>query len=120
MNSQGRIEIYYNDTWWTLCQHHFSHDAFNIVCRKLGLPDSQEAYNESQFGSGNQSILPMDFSCDGHEASLMDCRHEHFSDHHCGDQNTVGVSCGELVMKGKKQVLELRCYVTGYLMSFAI
>ncbi|XP_078350705.1 MAM and fibronectin type III domain-containing protein 1-like [Oculina patagonica] len=99
VNSQGRIEIYYNDTWWTLCQNHFNHDAFNTVCRMLSLPEPEEQFHESQFGPGNQSILPMDFSCDGHESTLMECRHEDYYDHHCGDQNTVGIACGELVME---------------------
>ena len=100
-NSQGRIEIYFNDTWWALCRHHFNDEAFQTVCKMLSLPEPEEEFHESQFGPGNESILPMDFSCDGHESSLLECRHENFYDHHCGNQDTVGIACGELVMAGK-------------------
>ena len=66
----------------------------------INLPYPHERYYESEFGRGNQSILPMDFSCDGHESSLLECRHENYYDH-CADE-IVGVSCGDLEMAGKK------------------
>ena len=103
-NNQGRIEIYFNDTWWAICGNHFSWHAFEIVCNMFNLPHPHERYHNSEFGRGNQSILPMDFSCDGHESSLLDCRHEDYHEHHCGDE-IVGVSCGELVMAGKKLIV---------------
>lgn len=98
-DNQGRIEIYLNDTWWAICENHFSWHAFEIVCNMINLPHPHERYHNSEFGRGNQSILPMDFSCDGHESSLLDCRHEDYYEHHCGDE-IVGMSCGELVMEG--------------------
>lgn len=100
-SNQGRIEIYLNDTWWAICKNHFSWNAFEIVCNMINLPEPHERYYESEFGRGNQSILAMDFSCDGHESSLLDCHHESYYEHHYGDE-VVGVSCGELVMTGKR------------------
>ena len=110
-NSQGRIEIYLNDTWWAICENHFSWQAFEVVCDMISLPYPHERYHNSEFGRGNQSILPMDFSCDGGESSLLDCRHKDYNEHNCGDE-IVGVSCGELVMAGKKLMVFDRIFIT--------
>ena len=100
-NNQGRIEIYFNDTWWAICGNRFNWEAFDIVCSMINLPYPHERYSASEFGRGNQSIIPMGFSCDEGDSSLLDCRQEDDYEHYCGD-DIVGVSCGELVMAGKK------------------
>lgn len=99
-DNQGRIEIYFNSTWWSICASHFNHEAFGTVCRMLNLPEPTERYHDSEFDSGNEPILPMDFSCDGHESALLNCRHEDYYDHHCHEGNTVGVVCGDIEMAG--------------------
>ncbi|XP_022800803.1 neurotrypsin-like [Stylophora pistillata] len=96
-DNQGRIEIYFNDTWWRLCKHHFNERAFTSVCRTLGLPDPEWEFRDSEFGRGNYSYLPRDFECDSEDTPLLKCRDEGYHDHHCSEEATVGVSCGELV-----------------------
>lgn len=80
----------------------------------INLPEPHERYYESEFGRGNQSVLAMDFSCDGHESTLLDCRHESYYEHHCGNE-VVGVSCGELVMAGKKLTVLARTFYVSFL-----
>ena len=119
-NNQGRIEIYFNDTWWAICGDHFDWDAFDIVCNMFNLPDPQERYYSSEFGRGNQSILPMGFSCDERDSSLLDCLQDDHYVHYCGG-DVVGVSCGELVMAGKKLIVFDRIfYLYSYLTSRSI
>ena len=103
-DSQGRIEIYFNETWWRLCNHHFNHQAFTSVCRTLGLPDPESRFYYSDFGTGNYSYLPRDFQCDSEDTPLLDCRHEEYYDSHCNEDATVGVSCGEFVYAGKSHI----------------
>ena len=99
--NQGRIEIYFNNTWWKLCSHQFHGDAFRTVCRKLGLSDQIREYRDSQFGNGSASYLHTRFECDGHHSSLLDCRQEQWNGH-CGEENSVGVVCGDLVFAGNE------------------
>ena len=103
-DNQGRIEIYFNETWWRLCKHHFNHQALTSVCRTLGLPDPLRTFHDFDFGTGNYSYLPREFQCDNEDTTLLDCRHEEYYDSHCDEDATVGVSCGELVYAGKSDI----------------
>jgi len=34
--TQGRVELYHNDTWGTVCGNGFTDAAAGVVCRSLG------------------------------------------------------------------------------------
>lgn len=97
--NQGRIEYYFNDTWWTLCSGHFHGDTHNTVCRQLGYNDATEHYRESEFGAGNLSILHTSFYCDYGASSLLNCTQGQWYGECYG--GVVGVTCDEMVFAGK-------------------
>ena len=55
--SEGRVEVYYNSTWGTVCQTHWGIQDATVVCRELGYPRALAAPGYSTFGGGTGQVL---------------------------------------------------------------
>ncbi|XP_038061130.1 deleted in malignant brain tumors 1 protein-like [Patiria miniata] len=89
----GRLEVYFNGQWGTVCDDGWSLDEATVVCRQLGLGDAQEATHNASFGPGTGDILLGNVSCSGNEDTLMDCSHPPVGTHHCTHMEDAGVIC---------------------------
>ena len=55
--SEGRVEVYYNGKWGTVCQTHWTVQDANVVCRELGYLRALAAPDSSTFGAGTGQVL---------------------------------------------------------------
>ena len=57
--NEGRVEIFYDNSWGTICDTYWSYNAAKVVCRQLGYDPSQgvKAYTSSYFGPGTGKII---------------------------------------------------------------
>ncbi|CAN9509905.1 unnamed protein product [Ophioblennius macclurei] len=90
----GRVEIFHNGQWGTVCDDHWDMDNANVVCRQLDCGTAQSALSNAAFGAGRGPIWLDDVSCSGSESSISDCRHSGFGVHNCGHSEDASVICG--------------------------
>ena len=92
----GRVEIYHNYQWGTVCNDHWDNTDAEVVCRQLGLAGG-EALQEHDFGSGIGKIWLDDVQCTGSEHTLMSCTANPWGENNCEHNEDAGVICGKLL-----------------------
>ncbi|XP_074140966.1 scavenger receptor cysteine-rich domain-containing protein DMBT1-like [Sminthopsis crassicaudata] len=90
---EGRLEVYHNETWGTVCDDLWSISAASVVCRQLDCGVALSAPRNSMFGKGSGSILLDDVQCDGNETNIGQCHHLGLFIHNCGHHEDAGVVC---------------------------
>ena len=74
--SEGRVEIFYNDTWGTVCDDSWDLRDAIVVCRQLGYSSALTAKGKASFGTGigkNRKKLLSNVGCLGNESSIDMC-----------------------------------------------
>ena len=90
----GRVEVYYNGTWGTVCDDGWDIENARVVCRQLGFRYALNAYGSARYGEGTGVILLDDVDCSGSESSLFSCRHRGVGTHNCDHSEDASVQCG--------------------------
>ena len=89
----GRVEVYYNGAWGTVCDDGWDVNDARVVCRQLGFPNAVDAYLSAHYGQGTGQIWLDDVNCLGNELSLFSCRHGGVASHNCGHGEDASVQC---------------------------
>nr|XP_038035481.1 scavenger receptor cysteine-rich type 1 protein M130-like [Anas platyrhynchos] len=69
----GRVEVYSEGTWGTVCQDAWDLPDADVVCRQLGCGRALEAPGSERFGPGVGTLWPGAGGCSGTEAALWAC-----------------------------------------------
>jgi len=90
---EGRLEVYYNGTWGTVCNDGFTDAAAKVVCYSLGFGRLGHKVNISLYSIGRGQIWLDDIQCSGSERHISECFHRGWGVQNCGHSEDVAVSC---------------------------
>lgn len=89
----GRVEVYHNSQWGTVCDDGWGINDAHVVCRELGFPSASSAVCCAGYGQGSDPIWMDDVQCSGTEASLLHCTHRGWGSHNCDHSEDASVVC---------------------------
>ena len=97
---EGRVEVYYNGEWGTVCDDGWDDTDAGVVCRQLGFGLSGTAIGSAGFGQGSGSIWLDSVTCTGSESTLTSCGHLGVNiTRNCSHSQDAGVMCRGLQSK---------------------
>ncbi|XP_072181983.1 scavenger receptor cysteine-rich domain-containing protein DMBT1-like [Diadema setosum] len=90
---EGRVEVYANGAWGTVCDNYWDLDDAEVVCTSLGFSGAEDALTNAAFGLGTGNIWLDDVSCTGTETSIFECGNNGIGVHNCAHFEDAGVKC---------------------------
>ncbi|XP_051741138.1 deleted in malignant brain tumors 1 protein-like isoform X16 [Ctenopharyngodon idella] len=108
----GRVEVFHNGTWGTVCDDSWDSTDAEVVCREMGCGSVIEAKSSAYFGQGSGQIWLDEVRCRGNETTLINCSSNVWGKHNCGHGEDAGVICqvvrlvnGSKACSGRVEVL---------------
>ncbi|KAM5141243.1 neurotrypsin-like [Mantella aurantiaca] len=94
---EGRVEVFFNGRWGTICDDRWDDKDAEVICRQLGFRGKPKSWVWAHYGPGSGPILLDEVECLGNETSLDLCRKNEWEHHNCDHIEDAGVSCNPYV-----------------------
>ncbi|NWZ49082.1 MARCO protein, partial [Haliaeetus albicilla] len=87
---RGRVEVFHQGTWGTICDDGWSTQDASVVCRMLGYRRAIATFTAT---AGTGQIWLDDVNCRGNEDSIFDCPKPDWGVNNCSHSEDAGVEC---------------------------
>ncbi|NXO62511.1 MARCO protein, partial [Phainopepla nitens] len=87
---RGRVEIFHQGTWGTICDDGWTIREASVVCRMLGFSRAVSSFTAP---AGIGQIWLDDVNCQGSESSITDCSKRSWGENNCSHSEDAGVEC---------------------------
>ncbi|XP_032297005.1 deleted in malignant brain tumors 1 protein-like isoform X3 [Coturnix japonica] len=91
----GRLEVFQNERWGTVCGNGWDMNDAIVVCRQLGCGIALSAPVQAHFGQGSDPIWMNRVSCIGTESSISECLSSPWGIQLCTHMDDAGVECSD-------------------------
>jgi len=91
-SSTGRLEVFHEGLWGTVCGEFFTAEAASVVCNMLRLGTGTKIRN-SRYITSEGPIWLDDVRCNGTETDIAECSHNGWGVHNCQHRDDVAISC---------------------------
>lgn len=121
---EGRVEVFHNGRWGTVCGDNWSIESAMVVCRQLELGYASHAVTQNYFGYTNLRVIMSGVRCREDEISIFNCQRDTWENATCSGRNKLaGVICTdglpdlvldtavlrETIQQEYKTLYDLRC-----------
>ena len=89
----GRVEIFHDGQWGTVCDDRWNTADGHVVCKQLGYLRAERIFYTAHFGRGTGPIWMDSVQCEEGASSLANCSHGGWGVHDCVHSEDAGVCC---------------------------